>query len=179
MFLYFFFHLTLITWMMVHYNCHLQVCLYTWKVAMVTSDLYRNRYFVLLLHIWKSTIINYRKPLDLPPITAFLMLPWQHIGFHGNRYLSFLLPSIMDLPGTYFPNQWNIWEFRTFFHHHSNRYQGNQILLFFPLLGSHGPCSCQLSSRSVQNWGKNSVTPVMFRTPAQYIYDDDGKIPKV
>ncbi len=58
-----------------------------------------------------------------------------------------------------------------FFHHHSNRYQGNQTAVFFLLLGSHGPSSCQLSSRSVQNWGKNNVPHGMFRTPTQYVYD--------
>ncbi len=58
-----------------------------------------------------------------------------------------------------------------FFHHHSNHYQGNQKSVFFLSLRSHGPSSYQLSSRSVQNWGKNNVTPVMFRTPEQYIYD--------
>ncbi len=105
----------------------------------------------------KYTDINCRKTLDLPAITPFLFLPWQHIGSHGNRYLRFLLRSIMDVPSTFFPNQWNIWEFRTFFHHHSNRYQGNRTLVFFLLLGSHGPWS-----RSVQNWEKNNVPHEMF-----------------
>ena len=90
-------------------------------------------------------------------------------GFHGNRYLRFLLPSIMDLPGTFSPNQWHILELRKIFHHHSNRCQGNQILVIFLFLGFHGPSSCQPLSRSVQTWGKNNIPHATFRTPGQYI----------
>ena len=46
---------------------------------------------------------------------------------------------------------------RKFFHHHSNRYQGNQTSVFFLLLGSHGPSSCQISWRSNKNYRKINV----------------------
>ena len=160
------FRLTLMTWWCA------TIAIYTWNGCHGNQWFMEEQIFCSVVeYIWKMTLINCRKPLDLPPITPFLLLPWQHIGFHGNIYLRFLLPFIMDLPDTFFPNQWNIWELRKFFHHHSNRYQGNQTLVFFLLLGSHGSSSCQLSSRSVQNWGKNDVTPIMFRTPEQYVFD--------
>ena len=60
-------------------------------LAMVTNGYHRNRYFVLLLHIWKSTHFHCRKPLDLP-ITPFLLLPRQHIGFPWRQISQVFVP---------------------------------------------------------------------------------------
>ncbi len=32
-----------------------------------------------------------------------------------------------------------------------------------------------MKKESIENWGKNNVTPVMFRTPEQYVYDGNLK----
>ncbi len=99
--------------------------------------------------------------------------------YHGNMLVSmatgisgFCSHPLWTLLAHFLPNQYYIWELRRFFHHHSNRYQGNQTLVFFLLLGSHGPSSCQISSKSEQNWKKIKDSDIRKIPTSRFYYKD-------